>query len=163
NFGANPPTYSSRAVVSDEVTLRIHLIFAFPSTDPFVAPVGPQTAGLHVVSQAHIQHFFLQMFPESWVLDGRNQLDAPVQVSLHPIRTANVDVFFASVKEIKDPAVLQESSDDTGHGDGVRQSRHSGPQRAHAANQQIYRNAFLRSFIQFANDLRVREAVDLGD
>src|SRR6185503_9262355 len=100
NFGANPPTYSSRAVVSDEVTLRIHLLFAFPSTYPFVAPVGPQTAGLHVVSQAHIQHFFLQMFPESWVLDGRNQLDAPVQVSLHPIRTANVDVFFASVKEI---------------------------------------------------------------
>ena len=63
--------------------------------------------------------------------------------------------------EPKDPGVFQEAADDGPHPNPLRESGHTGPQAAHAADDQVDLRSSLRGFVECIDNLRVNQAVHL--
>ena len=95
--------------------------------------------------------------------NGKDDLDAPAQVAIHPVGRADVDLRIAVVAEIKDPAVLQEAIDDGDDADVFTQPRQLRPQGANAAANDVDFDASLTGPIKRLHHRRLDQAVDLDD
>jgi hypothetical protein len=84
--------------------------------------------------QIGIEHLIFQVPLDLLVLDGHDDFHASVKITHHPIRAAEKDLFFPTISEIEDAAVLKESPDDATDGDVLGEPGDAGPQHAHAAH-----------------------------
>src|SRR5581483_2814441 len=112
------------AVMLHEIGLRAKPLAAFGRDDALIVAVQQQPPSLDIVAQADIQHLFLEVVLQSRVFDGHENFDAAIQVALHPVGAADVDVFGAAVFEIDDAAMLKKASDDADDFDLFREPRH---------------------------------------
>jgi len=103
---------SNRSVRAHELALSVDSLLAFGCNDPLISPVRKKQSGLYVVSQAHVENFFFQALFEPRIFNGGDQLDAPVEVALHPVGASDVDVSVAAVLEVVDAAVFKKATDD---------------------------------------------------
>ena len=126
-----------------------------------VAAVGLHEARLDVVAQVDRQYVVAQASHEGLVFDGEEHLDAPVQVARHEVGAAHQHFFGAAVAKPVDAAVFEEPADDAGHLDVVAHAGNAGPQRAHAAHQQVDLHARLGGPVEDGDHLAVDERVHL--
>ena len=71
------------------------------------------------------------------VLDRDDRLDPSVEVAIHQVGRADVPLLVAAVLEAADPRVLEELADDRADADPLRDARDAGPERAHAADDEV--------------------------
>src|SRR5262249_15233173 len=102
-----------------------------------IVAVGVHLPGLAVVGQIRPQALLDQALLDLAVEHGHAQLDAAEEIALHPVGAGEIDVLGAVVQEVEDPRVLEEAPDHRAHADVVRKPRYSGPQRAHAADDEV--------------------------
>ena len=94
------------------------------------------------------------------------RLDAAVEVALHQVGGGDVDTRLGvrqamAVAEGVDAAVLEEAADDRLDADVVRQARHSRPQAADAAHDEVDLHAGLAGVVERVDDDRVDQRVAL--
>src|ERR1044072_6239139 len=111
---------------------------------PSVRAVGVQAARLHVVAQVRVEQNVLQVLPKLLVFHGRERLDPAVEVAVYPVGAADVDLLLARVLEVEDAAVFEEAADDAADAYVLRQAGDARPQHAHAADDEVNRDAGLR-------------------
>ena len=64
------------------------------------------------------------------ILDREDDLDPAVEVPLHQVGAAKIDLVLSAVAEVVDAAVLEEAADDADHPDVLAPARHARPQAA---------------------------------
>ena len=124
--------------------------------DPFVSAVSQQNPRFQSVGEITLENLMQHPLPQHRVLDRDEHFDPLVEVARHPVGAAQVDLFVAAVREIKDAAVLEESPDDAAHANTVADSANAWPERADAADQQFDINARLRCLVQGYDHLACR-------
>ena len=72
-------------------------------------------------------------------LDGKSDLDAPEKIPVHPIGARAVHFGIAAVPELVHARMLEEPADDRAHLDSIGHPRHTGPQAANSAHDEIRR------------------------
>ena len=92
-------------------------------------------------------------------LDRERHLDAPEEVALHPVGAGAVELGLAAVAEVAHARMLEEAADDRAHADVLRHARHSRPQRADAAHDEVDLHAGARRVVQRLDDLRFDQRV----
>ena len=97
----------------------------------------------------------------SWI--GHDHLDAAIEVALHQVGAADVDLFLAAVEEVVDARVLEEAADDRSHRDVVADAGNAWPQAAHAADDQVDLHAGLRRAEERLDHALVGDGVVLDD
>ncbi len=95
------------------------------------------------------------------VLDRKQYLHAPVQITRHEIGAAHVDPFIASVMEVVDAAVFEKTSNDAPHANGFADAGNTRTQRANPANNQIDLHTGLGRFVKEPNHAGIFESVHL--
>src|SRR5436853_7604826 len=130
------PRLAARMAIA-EGRLCVELGIVITAHDASVGAVRTQTPRFDIVLQIGIEHLGLDPRAQLRIIDRRDQLDPSLEVAKHPVRAADVDLFIASIRKVKDPAVLKKSPDDADDSNITRQSRHSRYQRANSANYQI--------------------------
>src|SRR5438045_1325884 len=100
-----------------KIDLAVESFFCRTGLDPFVKAVRPQRARVDVVAQVSIKNFLLQVLFEPGIVDRTDDLNAAVQITRHPVRAADINLFITVVREIQDAAVLKKASDDAAHSD----------------------------------------------
>ncbi len=109
--------------------------------------------------QAFADHARLQLAIEH----REGDLDAAEQVAVHPVGAGQIDDFLAAGMEVVDAVMLQEAPDERAHADVFRQPRHAGPERAHAAHDQVDLDARARGLVELVDDGRLQQRVHLAD
>ena len=102
-------------------------------------------------------------FFSSGDFDGKNHLDAPAEIAVHPVRRPDVNLRIAVVVKVEDPAVLEEAIDNGIDANVLADARQLGPQRADAAADQVDLHSRLAGPVQGLHHRRLEQAVDLGD
>src|SRR5207302_6804476 len=134
-----------------------HVLGVDPSLARDASPgaVRLELPGLGIVAQLDLKNLRKTILKRG-VLDGDHSLDPAVQVARHQVGRAQVvldAVMFGP--EPKDPGVFQEAADDGPHPNPLRESGHTGPQAAHAADDQVDLRSSLRGFVECIDNLRV--------
>src|ERR1700739_2039083 len=128
-----------------------------------VSGIAQQDTRLSIIRQIRIENLSTNALAEKFVTQRHQHFYSLVEIARHPVGAANVNFFFATILEIIDTAVLQESSDNTAHPDAIAQTANPRAQRADAANDQIDLPACLRSLVQGLDNVLVEQSIHLGD
>ena len=126
-----------------------------------VGPVGEQHSRLRIVRQLTKENFVADAPLVDLVFDRKDHLDAPLEVSWHPIGAAEKNLVVAAVAEIVDPRVLEKPPDDRSDADVLTDPRNAGAQTTNSAHQKIDLHARYRSSVQRPDDCFVDEGVEL--
>src|SRR5215471_7748523 len=130
-----------------------------------IRPVVAQDPRLPPVAQADIQ-YLPQLFPRALRQDGRDDLDAPGEIAVHPVRGPDEELsvhgMVVAVGEVKDPRVLEESSDDRPDANPLGPAGNAGPEAAEAAHDEIDGHARTGGLDQRLDDVRIFELVHLA-
>ena len=105
----------------------------------YVVAIGRQRARAIRVAQAGAKHHVAKMLGQAPIANRTEHFDPAVQVALHEVGAADVDLRLAVVAEPEDARVLQESSDDRPHRDAIAHAGHARAQAAHAAHDEVDR------------------------
>src|SRR5262249_1188353 len=128
-----------------------------------VCAVALQCACLRVVHEINCQDRLPQVPFEPRVLDGKEHLDAPIQIAIHQIGAPQVNLLRTTVGEVVDPAMLKESPDDAPDPNRLAHAWTPWAQTAHATNDQVCLYAGLRGTVQRHDDVLICERVALED
>ncbi len=128
---------------------------------------GIQQPALGLVIEVGDHDLLEHLLMHGGVLDGHERLNAPIEVSGHPIGGGNEDLGFAgrhglAVGKGDDPGVLQIASDDTLDTDVFGKPRNAGPQAANPPHHQIDLHPGAAGVIESVNDFRMHQRVHLG-
>ena len=115
-----------------------------------------------IVRELHIDHG-LQTMAEIGVAHRDHEFDAVIEVSWHPVRTADIQLFTTAIGEPEDTAVLQEAADKASDSDVVTDAGDAGDEYADAADDELDPDACLRSFVELIYNLLIEEGIHLGD
>src|SRR5450432_4242917 len=89
-----------------------------------VCPVRSQKSSLASVGQIGVQDLGADALAELGIFHRENHLDAFVEIALHPVGAAQIQLRRAAIFEIINAAVLQETPDDAAHADAAAQPAH---------------------------------------
>ena len=128
-----------------------------------VGAVGVHVASFDDFGEIRVEDFIANVADELRVLHGEGKFDAAIEVAGHHVGTAEIDLFFASIVEVEDAAVLEEAADDAGDADIVADSGHAGAKAADAADEEIELDPGLGGFVEELDDAAIDEGVDLED
>src|SRR3546814_752369 len=139
-------------------------LFRSGSFGPSVGLQAPTLLGVYEIGHHHLVE---NLGVDRRILDLQHILDSAVEVALHPVGGADIDVRAPvrqrlAIAEAPDPAVLQETADDRFHAYGLGQPRNAGPQAADAANDKLHLPAGGARLVQLVDKGRVDERVHLG-
>src|SRR5688572_12874133 len=102
-----------KAEIALEFFLTVSRKLTVAGQNLFIAAVGPQFPCLGVVGKIGSQIVIFEIFPDRRPVYRRQDLDAAVQISRHPVGTSHVNFVIAAVLEIIDPAMLKQTPDNT--------------------------------------------------
>ena len=146
-----------------EVELRLRARLTFLGLQADVGAIGLELARFHVVVQEARQDFVHDLVAQGRIFDRKGDLDAADEISRHPISAREINIRVAVVREIIDPAVLEETADDTDDANVFAQARNLGPQTTNAADDQIDLHPGAGSFIELLDDLLIDERIEFHD
>jgi hypothetical protein len=132
---------------------------SFMEADVFA--IRQQHARLQGVGKVWRNHFGEKLIAEHGVSQAEDDLDALVDVALHPVGTAEKHLGLTVVAEDEDAAVFEKPSDDTAHADPAAEPANAGAQRARAAHDEFDLHARLRRAIERLNNFFVEERIKL--
>ena len=115
-----------------------------------------------IVREFHIDHG-LQTMAEIGVAHRDHEFDAVIEVSWHPVRAANIQLFTTAIGEPEDTAVLQKAADEASDSDVVTDAGDAGDEYADPSDDELDPDACLRSFVELIYDLLIEEGIHLGD
>ena len=102
-----------------------------------IASVSVENAALDVVTPASLPDFVDDPAFEWGSLDGKQSLHAPIQVARHPVCRRQIDQFLVGIAKDIQPGMLQESANDGGNLDVIRNIRDARTQTTDAPDQQF--------------------------
>src|SRR5215211_2231284 len=105
--------------------------------DRLVRAVGFENLGVSGIAQIGRQNLLDDLGPMPRIFHRKEDFDSPVEIALHHVRTAEVNLLVASVVEMIDAAVLEEPPYDAPRPDRLTPARNTGPQAAHASHDEI--------------------------
>ena len=115
-----------------------------------------------IVRELHIDHG-LQTMAEIGITYRDHEFDTVIEVSWHPVRTADIQLFTTAIGEPEDAAVLQEAADEASDGDVVTDAGDARDEYADPPDDELDPDACLRSFVELIYDLLIEEGIHLGD
>src|SRR5579884_1359355 len=104
---------------------------------PRVAAIGVQLARVDGVAQVRRQHDGAQVGGEGAIVDPEHRLHPPVEVALHEVGAAQVDLGRVAAAEGVDAAVLEEAADDADDAHRLAPTRDARPQAAGTAHDEV--------------------------
>src|SRR5690606_6513550 len=119
--------------LGEQLGLGRHGLGAGGGTDPAVASVCVELPGLRIVREVRIE-VTADASLEILVQDREHDLDAPKEVSVHPIGAGTVDLLVAIVVEVVATGMFEEAADDGAHPDALRNSGNARTQAANSAH-----------------------------
>src|SRR5437762_9260769 len=128
-----------------------------------VAAARVELARLYVVGQAGGQNVVADAPFQMAVFEARHHLDPLIEIAGHQIGAAEIDLLAASVAEVPDATVLQETSDDAAHADVVADPGDAGPQTADPPHDEVDARTGLRGQAQLLDHVLVAERIYLED
>src|SRR5262247_581695 len=145
-----------------QIFLQIELLLL---GDPgaFVRPVHLQPAHFYVVGEGGIQDLADDALLDPFVFDREEDFDAAVEVAVHEVSAAQVDLFLTAVDEAIDAGMFEEAPDDAADADRLAAAGPAGAQAADAADDQVDGHALARGRIHLLDQRRVGHAVELRD
>ena len=108
-----------RAPPSHEALMTIDAAGGLAARSSRVRTVAVCLIGVDVVGQIHFEDLMPDPLHQARALHGKHDLDPVVEIAQHQIRTAQEDLFAASIAEVIDARMLQESADHAGNPDAV--------------------------------------------
>src|SRR5208282_4476883 len=132
----------------------------FRGSGPDVGAVGQHFPLASIGPHLDIDHD-AQLLAQLRVLDGRDNLDATLEIALHAIGGADKKILRSAIAKIIDAAVFEEPANDAHHAHVFRQPLDSRSQPAGVADYQIDLHARLRRAIQSPRYVHVLECVHL--
>jgi len=93
----------------------------------------------------------------------KHYFNALIELAWHPIGAGYIDLFLATVGEIEDAAVLEETAYDASHLDVVADAANSGAQSAHASHQKIDLHSGLGCTVQGSDDVLIEQCIHFRD
>lgn len=121
----------------NEVSLRGKAVAVWNGAGPCVAAGGLEQAGLASVGQIGGEDFIANALAELWILDGKEDFDAGIEIALHPVGATEIEIGLTAVFEIENAAVLEETADDAADADTAADASQAGDESALAANDEI--------------------------
>ena len=106
-------------------------------------------------------HVIDDLIAQRRCLDWEGQLDPPIKISRHPVRTGKKNPRLPRIFEIKDPTVLEKPANDADDTDVFTETWNFRTQTTDSANDQIDRNVGAGGFIEFFDDLLIDQRVHL--
>src|SRR5207237_277924 len=127
-----------------------------------VPAVATQRPRLRVVRQIEIE---VTQDPLSVRLlaHGKGDLDPAEEVALHPVGTREIQLARLAIAEEEDARMLEKAAHHRAHPDVLGDPWNAGPERAEAADDEVYVHAFARCAIQCFDDLWVDQRIHLRD
>src|SRR5262249_38984601 len=128
-----------------------------------IASVAIQDTGFGGIRKIAQQDLFIDPPAQLRIVQREHHFDAFVKVARHPVGAAQVNLRFAGILEVVNPAVLKEPADDAAYPDAVAQPANSRAKGAAAAHDQVDLHSGLRSPVQRLDDSRIEESIDFSD
>ena|SRR5437588_7112413 len=100
---------------------------------------------------------------ERYIVNGSNRFHPAIEIPWHPIRGPEVELVVATVREVKQPGVLEEPADDADDSDAVAHAADTRTETADAAHDQVDFHACLRRGVKGFDCLPVDQRIHLGD
>ncbi len=119
---------------TEQFFLRVDLLCSGNDGDANVGSVHQHFARFDVVFQVQLQNAVMQVPHQPAIFDWKQHLDAAVEISRHKVGAPDVNQFIASVVEVVDAAVLQETSHDASNANVLADVRKIRTQAAHSAH-----------------------------
>src|SRR5215471_3811143 len=126
------------------------------------APVGGQLPRLTIVLETGAQKT-AQPVVQGRILDRSDRLHASVEIALHPVCRANIELLGAAISKVEQARMLKESPDDADDADVVAHPRNAWAQAADAAHDELDVDTGARGAIQRFDRFRIDERVHLRD
>ena len=119
----------------------------------------PHAVRLHnvrflIIRELHIDHG-LQTMAEIGITHRDHEFDAVIEVSWHPVRTADIQLFTTAIGEPEDAAVLQEAADKASDRDVVTDAGDARDEYTDPSDDELDPDACLRSFVELIYDLLI--------
>src|SRR5205085_9562668 len=102
-----------------------------------IGAVRLEFARFDVVVEKTREHFVNHFIPQGGVFDRKYDLDAPDEVSRHPIRARQVKLRVPPILEVINAAVLEESAHDADDANVFAQVRNLRPEATNDADHQV--------------------------
>src|SRR5580704_9531520 len=128
-----------------------------------VLAAGKQNSRSFGVRQIRRDYLFHNLGAQPRIFQAEHHLDTLINVPLHPIRAAEINLRFASVSKHENAAVLQKPSDHAAHSYPAADSANTRAQGARAAHDQLDGHACLRSAVERLDDFFVEQRVNFRD
>src|ERR1043165_9543514 len=116
-------------------------------------------ARFYSIVQEAWKHFVDDLGAQRRVLDRKRQLDAPVEISWHPLCARKEDPGWTCIYEIKNAVVFEKPPNDTDDANVFAQVRNFGTQTTDAADDEIdgylCAGRFVKFFDRFLIDKRI--------
>src|SRR5262245_27181839 len=145
-----------------QMFLQIEL-FLLGGPGALVRPVHLQPAHFHIVGERGVQDFADDAFFDPFVFDREEDFDPAVEIAVHEVGAAQIDLFIAAVDEAIDAGMFEEAADDAADADRLAAAGPAGAQTAYAADDQVDGHALARGRVHLLDHRRVGHAVELGD
>src|SRR5213078_4277340 len=84
-----------------------------------------------------------------------------IQITWHPVSAGKINLLISAIREIKNAAVLQKSSDDTADPNVIADTTNPRSQRACSTDNEVYLHSRLRCAIQCRDDVLIEQRVHL--
>ena len=147
----------------NEVILRGKAVAVVDGARPDVAAGGLEQASFACVREIRGEDFVADAFSELWILDGKEDFNASVKITLHPIGATEIKIGCASIFEIEDAAVFEKASDNAANADATTDATQAGDESTLAANDEINFDAGFGGAIEGLNYGRIEKRVEFGD
>src|SRR5262245_25936804 len=126
---------------------------------PAIDYVGLQLSRLGAVVRETWQHLVADLIARYRDFDRERELDAPEEISRHPIGAGKEHSGLSGILKIKNAAVFKKTADDADDTDILAQVRHFWPQTTDASDDQIDGHLCARNLVQFLDDVLIDQRV----
>ncbi len=126
---------------------------------PHVGTVRQQFMRVDGIGQVGLEYSIANDFTQNRVFDGKERLNAVIEVALHHIRASKVNLLVAIVAKVENAAVFQKSPHLSSDMNVLAHAGNPRTQTTHAAHNQVNAHARLRCTIEQVYDLRIDQRI----
>src|SRR5437588_162254 len=103
----------------------------------YIASIRQQFTGVGRIRQVGLEYFVANGYTQAGASDGEECFDTVIQIALHHVGTAQIDLLVAIIAKVEDATVLQKTPDNTPHTNIVTYVRNTRLQTAYTTYNQV--------------------------
>src|SRR5262249_14795735 len=116
-----------------------------------IGPIRLKPAGLSVIRESIIDDLSMQSTTVIGIFNRKQNLHTAIQIAMHEVGAAEIDLVVAAVFEQVNSGMLQKSTQNANNTDVLTQARHSRSKAADATNNQRDRYAGIGGVVKLFN------------